>query len=93
MNRASPGAGRSGVSAMSGWESEPLGSLSNREHQVADLICSGLPNKLIANQLGLSEGTVKQHVHNTFVKLGTRTRCQLIQLMIQPVSPSNQNRA
>jgi DNA-binding NarL/FixJ family response regulator len=78
---------------MSEWESEPLGSLSSREHQVADQICRGLPNKLIANQLGLSEGTVKQHVHNIFVKLGTRTRRQLIQLMIQPVSPSNQNRA
>jgi DNA-binding NarL/FixJ family response regulator len=82
MNRASPGAGRAGVSAMSEWKSQPLGSLSSREHQVADLISSGLPN---ANQLGLSEGTLKQHVHNIFVKLGTRTRCQLIQLMIQPV--------
>jgi DNA-binding NarL/FixJ family response regulator len=78
--------------SVAAWESEPLGSLSSREQQVADLICSGLPNKLIANQLSLSEGTVKQHVHNIFVKLGAHTRRQLIQLMIQPASPSNQNR-
>jgi DNA-binding CsgD family transcriptional regulator len=66
---------------MSGWESEPLGSLSSREQQVAALICSGLPNKLIANRLGLSLGTVKQHVHNIFLKLGARTRVQLMLLM------------
>jgi two-component system, NarL family, nitrate/nitrite response regulator NarL len=63
---------------MSESESEPLGSLSSREQQVAALICSGLPNKLIANRLGLSVGTVKLHVHNIFLKLGAHTRVQLM---------------
>jgi DNA-binding NarL/FixJ family response regulator len=47
---------------MSASESQPLDLLSSREHQVAALICSGLSNKLIADRLDLTEGTVKQHV-------------------------------
>jgi DNA-binding NarL/FixJ family response regulator len=62
--------------------SEPVGSLSIREQQVADLISSGLSNKAIAKQLALSEGTVKQHVHNILAKLRVRNRCELILLLM-----------
>ena len=62
-------------------ESQLLGLLSGREQQIAELICSGLSNKLIARQLDLSEGTVKQHVHHILLKLGTHNRYRLTVLL------------
>jgi len=38
------------------------------------MVARGLANKDIALELGLSEGTVKQHVHHIFLKLGMRRR-------------------
>ena len=49
-------------------------ALSPREREVALVVARGLANKEIARELGLSEGTVKQHVHNIFLKLGMRSR-------------------
>ena len=66
--------------------SEPLSLLSRREKEVAALICNGLPNKLIAKQLGLTVGTVKQHVHNILLKLNAHRRAQLILLMVDDQS-------
>jgi len=57
-----------------GW-SDPL---SPREREVALVVARGLANKEIARELGLSEGTVKQHVHNIFLKLGMRSRHTLV---------------
>ena len=48
--------------------------LSPRQHEIALLIGRGLKNKEIARELGLSEGTVKQHNHSIFMKLRTRRR-------------------
>jgi two-component system nitrate/nitrite response regulator NarP len=60
-----------------------LGSLSRREEEIAALIYRrGLSNKEIANQLGLTEGTVKLHVHSIFLKLGARSRAELILLLM-----------
>jgi len=42
------------------------------------VVARGLANKEIARELGLSEGTVKQHVHNIFLKLGMRSRHTLV---------------
>jgi len=53
-------------------------TLSPRECEVALVVARGLANKEIARELGLSEGTVKQHVHNIFLKLGMRSRHTLI---------------
>ena len=47
---------------------------------VAALVCDGLPNKIIARQLGLSEGTVKAHLLNIFKKVGVRGRGALMVL-------------
>ena len=57
-----------------GW----LDPLSPREREVALVVARGLANKEIARELGLSEGTVKQHVHNIFLKLGMRSRHTLV---------------
>jgi DNA-binding NarL/FixJ family response regulator len=52
--------------------------LTPRERQVALLVTRGLSNKDVARELGLSEGTVKIHVHNIFQKLGAKNRYGLI---------------
>jgi len=52
--------------------------LSPREREVAVLIARGLSNKEVARELGVSDGTVKIHVHSIFQKLGTKSRYSLI---------------
>ena len=52
--------------------------LSDREQQVAMLVCNGLANKEIARELTVCEGTVKAHVHNIYRKLSIRNRGGLI---------------
>ncbi|MBV8703420.1 MAG: response regulator transcription factor [Acetobacteraceae bacterium] len=48
--------------------------LTPREEAVLDLLGRGLPNKVIAHELGMSLGTVKVHVHNIMAKLKVRNR-------------------
>lgn len=50
--------------------------LTPRERQVLALIGRGLPNKLIARELGVSEKTVKTHVGHVLAKLGVADRTQ-----------------
>lgn len=52
--------------------------LSKREKQIAEKILEGLPNKVIANQLFISERTVKFHCHNIYRKLEIRNRHALM---------------
>jgi two-component system nitrate/nitrite response regulator NarL len=55
--------------------------LTRREREVLLWVGGGMSNKEIARQLGLSDGTVKQHVHNIFQKTGTRRRHELVAQM------------
>jgi two-component system, NarL family, response regulator LiaR len=50
--------------------------LTPRETQVLALIARGLPNKLIARELEISEKTVKTHVGHVLAKLGVTDRTQ-----------------
>jgi DNA-binding NarL/FixJ family response regulator len=59
-----------------GWD-----SLTDSELRVITLITQGGSNRSVATQLHLSLYTVKNHVHNAFVKLGINSRAQLTQLM------------
>jgi DNA-binding NarL/FixJ family response regulator len=52
--------------------------LTPREHETAALATSGLSNKQIAHMLGLTEASVKQHLHRVFAKLGIQNRIHLI---------------
>lgn len=52
--------------------------LSNREKQIALKIMDGLPNKLIACDLFISERTVKFHCANIYRKLDIRNRHALV---------------
>nr|WP_241023492.1 LuxR C-terminal-related transcriptional regulator [Paraburkholderia sp. Ac-20340] len=51
--------------------------LTGREAQTLALIAQGMSNKLIARQLGISEGTVKVYVKNLLRKLDVRSRLEL----------------
>jgi two-component system, NarL family, response regulator LiaR len=50
--------------------------LTPREREVLVLIGRGMPNKLIARELSLSEKTVKAHVSSILAKLGVTDRTQ-----------------
>jgi NarL family two-component system response regulator LiaR len=50
--------------------------LTDREREVLTLIARGLPNKLIARELSISEKTVKAHVSSILGKLGVSDRTQ-----------------
>jgi predicted ATPase/DNA-binding CsgD family transcriptional regulator/tetratricopeptide (TPR) repeat protein len=52
-------------------------SLTPAERNVADLVARGLTNPEIAARLGVSAGTVKDHVSSALRKLGVRTRAEL----------------
>jgi DNA-binding NarL/FixJ family response regulator len=54
----------------------PLDELTEREHQVLELVASGLSNKEIGQQLYLSEKTVKHHMTNILQKLQVRNRVE-----------------
>jgi len=50
--------------------------LTRRESEILQLVASGLSNKEIANELTITEGTVKNHVHNALEKLHLTNRVQ-----------------
>jgi DNA-binding NarL/FixJ family response regulator len=51
-----------------------LSALTEREHEVLDLLAQGLTNKEIAEQLVITTNTVKRHLKAIFEKLGVHTR-------------------
>ena len=50
--------------------------LTRREQEILQLVASGLSNKEIAGRLTITEGTVKNHVHNALEKLHLSNRTQ-----------------
>jgi DNA-binding CsgD family transcriptional regulator len=52
-------------------------SLTPAERDIADLVAGGLTNPEIAARLGVSAGTIKDHVSSALRKLGVRTRAEL----------------
>ena len=69
-----PRASRALLSARS--RTSPLDALSEREREVLAMVARGLPNKLIARELSISEKTVKAHLTNVFRTIGVTDRTQ-----------------
>jgi DNA-binding NarL/FixJ family response regulator len=57
-------------------DSQPGHELTTREREVLSLVGAGLPNKLIARRLGISEKTVKAHLTNVYQRIGVSDRTQ-----------------
>ena len=52
--------------------------LTPREEQVVALVAEGLTNRQIAEELNLSEHTIKKYLFRIFEKLGISTRVELV---------------
>lgn len=55
-------------------------ALTPRETEVLQRVASGLQNKEVADTLGLSVATVRNHLHNIFAKLGVHSRLEAVSL-------------
>ena len=65
-------------------DDEPLAeALTPRETQVLELLAEGLPNKAIAQQLGISDQTVKFHVSSIAGKLGAVNRTDAVRRAVR----------
>ncbi len=56
-------------------------SLSTREREISKLLAKGASNREIANELHISERTVKNHLGNIFEKIGVSSRVQAALLL------------
>ena len=52
--------------------------LSDREHDVLGLLAQGLLYKEIGDRLGITTGTVKQHIHRIYEKLHVQNRTEAV---------------
>jgi len=68
--------------------------LTKQEARISLMVAAGKSNKEIARWLGISDGTVKQHLHSTFRKTGVRNRtissiCAAIAITVPPLTASD----
>lgn len=52
--------------------------LTARQLEILPLLASGMPNKQIAATLGVTEGTIRQHLKELFKRLNARNRMQAV---------------
>jgi DNA-binding NarL/FixJ family response regulator len=62
------------------WVNEPL---TAREVEVLERLAEGLPNKAIAERLGISDQTVKFHVASIYGKLGVSNRTAAVRRAVR----------
>lgn len=62
---------------------EKIKDLSKRQLEVLQMVASGLRNKQIAWELGLSEKTIKMHRGIAMEKLGARSSAEMIRLAVE----------
>lgn len=55
-----------------------LASLSNRQREVLSFLIQGKPNKIISENLNISQNTVKAHLSGIFKTLGARNRTEAV---------------
>lgn len=69
--------------ASTGEEASQREALTPREREILVMLTEGKTNKEIANQLSLSEGTVRFHVSNILSKMGVNNRTEAVSLALQ----------
>jgi LuxR family maltose regulon positive regulatory protein len=55
-----------------------IDELRPSERKILELLATGLPNKEIADRLGLSPGTVRWHLENIYGKLHVHSRTEAV---------------
>jgi DNA-binding NarL/FixJ family response regulator len=66
--------------AVNNEDNQAFVSLTGREHETFELLAQGLANKQIAQQLGISENTVKFHISSIYTKLGATNRTEAVRI-------------
>ena len=61
---------------------EPVGGLSERETEILVLAARGLSNRLIAQELNLSEATIKRHLANVYRRIGVGSRSEAVRMAL-----------
>lgn len=64
-------------------EITPFSNLTPREHEILCLLAEGLSNKVIAKNLGISDGTVKLHVKSILRKLEIHSRVEAAVMAVE----------
>ena len=73
-----PGLARRALEALSKPREPNFAELTPREHEVLELVASGLSNRAIAGKLGLSTNTISNHISSIFGKLQVGSRAEAI---------------
>lgn len=60
-----------------------ISPLTERESEITALLLKGRTYRMIANELYLSENTVKTHIKNIYSKFNIRSKAELVNLMMQ----------
>lgn len=64
-------------------EASPFDDLTPRENEILSLLAEGQSNKVIARNLGISDGTVKLHVKAILRKLGVHSRVEAAVIAVE----------
>jgi DNA-binding NarL/FixJ family response regulator len=59
-------------------EPDAVPRLTPRQREVLGFLLQGMPNKVIADRLGMAEGTVKTHLYTIYRLFGASNRAQVI---------------
>ncbi|WP_433664909.1 helix-turn-helix transcriptional regulator [Nocardia sp. CA-128927] len=73
-------------------DDSPLAALTNRQCEIAKLVATGMTNRMIATQLGISEWTVVNHVRQVMLKLGCPSRLHVALLVERDSQPTPDGR-
>ena len=83
---SAPGGGNAVISVPRGLlqrlSDGPAGGLSERETEVLVLAARGISNRLIGEELHISEATVKRHLANIYEKVGVHSRNDAVRIAI-----------
>lgn len=64
-------------------ESSKINRLSKREYEILRMISSGIKTKTIAEQLVISQTTVRNHTKNIYAKLGVHSQAEAINYAVR----------
>lgn len=75
--------GEAGVSAEAARPSAPFAELTARELEILEHVAKGFSNKVIANTLSITDGTVKLHVKAILRKLAVHSRVEAAVIAVE----------